>query len=204
MTPDMAALSVAPADFVAHEAQSARRAAATTNGSRCSPTTAATGCRCRRRAGEAAAHNALADEDLLLLQLRVERLKDPRAHSQHPPSRCQHVLQPPRSSRCDDGAQAAVLRTPFIYCRVARRAADHARRQLPPPPGRTVGSAWRIRLKRVDLLRRRQRAADDPALSLTPPFHHQELTTMKTSPFAACRATARRAGLQRRRAWPPT
>ncbi len=40
-------------------------------------------------------HNSLAWEDRLLLQLRVDRLKDPRAHSQHPPSSCQHVLQRP-------------------------------------------------------------------------------------------------------------
>ena len=38
-------------------------------------------------------HNSLAYEDRLLLALRVERLKNPRAHSQHPRSSCQHVLQ---------------------------------------------------------------------------------------------------------------
>ena len=38
-------------------------------------------------------HNSLAYEDRLLLTLRVERLKNPRAHSQQPRSRCQHVLQ---------------------------------------------------------------------------------------------------------------
>ena len=38
-------------------------------------------------------HNSLAYEDRLLLALRIERLKNPRAHSQHPRSSCQHVLQ---------------------------------------------------------------------------------------------------------------
>src|SRR5688572_1447368 len=62
---------------------------------------------------ESAPHNALADEDLLLLKLRVERLKRGRAHSQHPPSHCQHVLQPP-TVMLDDGARAEV-HTPFVY-----------------------------------------------------------------------------------------
>ena len=38
-------------------------------------------------------HNSLAYEDRLLLELRIERLKSPRAYSQRPPSRCLHVLQ---------------------------------------------------------------------------------------------------------------
>ena len=37
-------------------------------------------------------HNSLAYEDRLLLELRIERLKSPRAYSQRPPSRCLHVL----------------------------------------------------------------------------------------------------------------
>jgi hypothetical protein len=69
---------------------------------------------------EDAQHNALADEDKLLLTLRVERLKSPRAHSQHPPSRCQHVLQQPRVVQAD---------------LVARRAAVDARRRRAAPPG---------------------------------------------------------------------
>ena len=98
---------------------------------------------------EGAAHNALADEDLLLLKLRVERLKGGRAHSQHPPSRCQHVLQPPTVT-LDDGAQAEV-RTPFVYVE------SRGERQV-TLAGRCfhrlvrVGTDWRIRLKRVDLL----------------------------------------------------
>jgi 3-phenylpropionate/cinnamic acid dioxygenase small subunit len=98
---------------------------------------------------EGAPHNALADEDLLLLKLRVERLNSGRAHSQHPPSRCQHVLQPPTVT-LDDGARAEV-RTPFVY--VESRGpwqvtlAGNCFHRLVK-----VGADWRIRLKRVDLL----------------------------------------------------
>ena len=60
-------------------------------------------------------HNSLAFEDPLMLQLRIERLKDPRAHSQHPPSRCQHVLQNSRVERIEPQIGSATLRTPFLY-----------------------------------------------------------------------------------------
>ena len=98
---------------------------------------------------EGAPHNALADEDLLLLKLRIERLKGGRAHSQHPPSRCQHVLQPPTVT-LDDGARAEV-RTPFVYVesrsgRQVTLAGSCLHRLV------KVGAEWRIRLKRVDLL----------------------------------------------------
>lgn len=63
-------------------------------------------------------HNGLADEDLLLLRLRVERLKDPRAHSQHPRSHCQHVLQAPRVAARDEAGGVYRLVTPFLYCEV--------------------------------------------------------------------------------------
>lgn len=69
------------------------------------------------RQAEGAPHASLADEDRLLLGLRIERLKNPRAHSQQPGSRSQHVLQPPRviarDAARDDGA--ATLYTPFLY-----------------------------------------------------------------------------------------
>ncbi len=98
---------------------------------------------------EGAPHNALADEDLLLLKLRVERLKRGRAHSQHPPSRCQHVLQPPIVTR-DDDAEAEV-HTPFAYFesrgeRQVTLAGSCLHRLV------KVGADWRIRLKRVNLL----------------------------------------------------
>lgn len=97
-----------------------------------------------------AAHNALADEDRLLLNLRIERLKNPRAHSQHPPSRCQHVLQVPALVREAEGE--CELRTPFVYIE------SRGERQLVLAGSvfhrlaKQAGAGWRIRLKRVDLL----------------------------------------------------
>ena len=100
---------------------------------------------------EGDAYNALADEDRLLLALRVQRLKNPKAHSQHPRSRCQHVLQPSQVVATDDAAGTCELRTPFLY--IESRGA----RQLLLAGSAThrlvrAGDAWRIRMKRVDLL----------------------------------------------------
>ena len=101
---------------------------------------------------DAVEHQSLACEDKLLLTLRVARLKNPRAHSQHPPSRCQHVLQRSQlepAGASDGGAQR--LRTPFVYVE-ARGAhelmlAGTCRHLLD-----RVDGAWKIREKRVDLL----------------------------------------------------
>ena len=96
-------------------------------------------------------HNSIAYEDSLLLRLRVERLKHPRAHSQHPPSQCQHVLQRPLVELLDAIAGTATVRTPFIY--IEARGEDqlvlagryvHALKCTP--------AGIRIQLKRVDLL----------------------------------------------------
>jgi len=100
---------------------------------------------------EGAAYNSLADEDRLLLSLRVQRLKNPKAHSQHPRSRCQHVLQGPQVVATDDAAGTCELRTPFLY--IESRGAQ----QLLLAGSAThrlvrAGDAWRIRMKRVDLL----------------------------------------------------
>lgn len=97
------------------------------------------------------AHNSIADENHLLLSLRIERLKNPRAHSQHPASGCQHVLQQPSLERTDADAGLYDLRTPFIYTE-ARDAEQVVltgcyRHQLV-----CVAAGLRIRLKRVDLL----------------------------------------------------
>ena len=94
-------------------------------------------------------HNSLAYEDRLLLQLRVERLKNPRAHSQHPASHSQHVLQP--SGIEEEDADDVRLRTPFLY--IEARGDDQlllsgtARHHLVRTP-----RGWSIREKRVDLL----------------------------------------------------
>ncbi len=140
---------MSPSDFVAHEARllDARRhdewlALITDDGRYWVPLRGVA-------QSEGAAHNALADEDLLLLKLRVERLKGGRAHSQHPPSRCQHVLQPP-TVMLDDGARAEV-HTPFVYFESRGEdritLAGHCLHRLVK-----VGADWRIRLKRVNLL----------------------------------------------------
>ena len=96
-------------------------------------------------------HNSIADENRLLLSLRIERLKNPRAHSQHPASSCQHVLQQPTLERSDPGTGLYELRSPFVYTEA--RGAEHVvltgcyRHQLV-----CVEAGLRIRLKRVDLL----------------------------------------------------
>ena len=54
-------------------------------------------------------------EDKLLRELRIERLKSPRAFSQQPPSRCHHLLQVPTVEQFDEAGNAFVLRTEFHY-----------------------------------------------------------------------------------------
>lgn len=112
--------------------------------------------------GEGSAYNSIADEDRLLLTLRIQRLKNPRAHSQHPKSRCQHVLQPPQVVRED--SENCELRTPFLYiesrgARTLQLAGSATHRLV------RAGDAWRIRMKRVDLL---DAAEPLPAIQLFP------------------------------------
>ena len=113
---------------------------------------------------EGAAHNALADEDRLLLTLRIERLKNPRAHSQHPPSHCQHILQQPTLAHADAAAGRYELHTPFLYIesRGERQLmlAGTVRHRLV-----RLGDGLRIELKRVDLL---NADAALPAIQLFP------------------------------------
>lgn len=94
-------------------------------------------------------HNSLAYEDRLLLQLRVDRLKNPRAHSQHPPSHSQHVLQP--SCIEEEAGDAVRLRTPFLYIEARGESqillTGTARHHLVRTP-----TGWAIREKRIDLL----------------------------------------------------
>ncbi len=90
-------------------------------------------------------------EDKLLRELRVERLKSPRAFSQQPPSRCQHVLQTPVVEQFDAAQGRYVLRTPFHYAEARGGEVQYlvgtARHHLCERDG-----ALRIELKRVDLL----------------------------------------------------
>ena len=95
--------------------------------------------------------NSLAYEDKLLLKLRVERMKSPRAFSLHPEVRCLHVLQEPEIDKMDEERGQYLTRTPFIY---TETRGDDSQRY--------AATAWhtlvcaeerlRIRLKRVDLL----------------------------------------------------
>jgi hypothetical protein len=112
--------------------------------------------------------------------LRIERLKNPRAHSQHPRSRCQHVLQRARVEQRRDAGTALVLRTPSSTSRPAASAAT-ARRRLPPPLVRTA-SGWAIRQKRVDLLKagRRCRPSSCSSERSLIPFHPPGAPDMKS------------------------
>lgn len=54
-------------------------------------------------------------EDKLLRDLRIQRLKSPRAFSQQPPSRCHHLLQTPLIERFEPASNQYRLRTQFLY-----------------------------------------------------------------------------------------
>jgi 3-phenylpropionate/cinnamic acid dioxygenase small subunit len=60
-------------------------------------------------------HTSHLYEDKLLRELRIERLKSPRAFSQQPQSRCHHLLQVPVVEQFDAHANRFVLRTGFHY-----------------------------------------------------------------------------------------
>jgi 3-phenylpropionate/cinnamic acid dioxygenase small subunit len=60
-------------------------------------------------------HTSHLYEDKLLRDLRVERLKSPRAFSQQPPSRCHHLLQMPAVEEFDEAGNRFVVRTEFHY-----------------------------------------------------------------------------------------
>ena len=98
---------------------------------------------------DASQHNSLAYEDKLLLKLRIERLKSPRAYSQRPASRCLHVLQQTEIEQAEGGV--ILTRTPFMYTETrgddSQRYAATAWHTL-----LVEGNDLKIRLKRVDLL----------------------------------------------------
>src|SRR5690606_25726090 len=60
-------------------------------------------------------YNSHLYEDKLLRELRIERLKSPRAFSQQPPSRCHHLLQVPVVEAFDAESNRFVVRTAFHY-----------------------------------------------------------------------------------------
>jgi 3-phenylpropionate/cinnamic acid dioxygenase small subunit len=54
-------------------------------------------------------------EDRLLREIRIERLKSPRAFSQQPPARSHHLLQTPTVEAADPAAGTWVVRSEFHY-----------------------------------------------------------------------------------------
>jgi 3-phenylpropionate/cinnamic acid dioxygenase small subunit len=60
-------------------------------------------------------HTSHLYEDKLLRELRIERLKSPRAFSQQPPSRAHHLLQTPTVETFDEAGNRYVLRSEFHY-----------------------------------------------------------------------------------------
>ena len=60
-------------------------------------------------------HTSHMYEDKLLRDLRIERLKSPRAFSQQPPSRCHHLLQTPTVEEFDEPGNRYVVRSEFHY-----------------------------------------------------------------------------------------
>jgi 3-phenylpropionate/cinnamic acid dioxygenase small subunit len=97
---------------------------------------------------ESPLHASLADEDPVLLAIRIERLANPRAHSMHGGVRSLHTLGPSHVGPIEGGEIA--VSTPFQYLEVK------GDRQV------LLGGVWRHRLrvgeslkiarKRVDLL----------------------------------------------------
>ena len=92
---------------------------------------------------------SLAYEDQLLLNIRIERLRHPQAHSQKPPSQCQHVLQTPDIRQNADGSVTS--RTPFTYVESRGTKQIWLAGVLTHTLVRREGRLL-IRLKRVDLL----------------------------------------------------
>jgi len=60
-------------------------------------------------------HTSHLYEDKLLRELRIERLKSPRAFSQQPPSRAHHLLQTPTVETFDEAGNRYVVRSEFHY-----------------------------------------------------------------------------------------
>ncbi|MFY0480073.1 aromatic-ring-hydroxylating dioxygenase subunit beta [Achromobacter marplatensis] len=90
-------------------------------------------------------------EDLLLLRLRVERYRNPRAHSLHPAVRGLRILQAPQIEEGEPGAVLHQTRTPFLYVETQgdsqRMLAATAHHTIEGRPG-----AFKLRMKKVVLL----------------------------------------------------
>jgi 3-phenylpropionate/cinnamic acid dioxygenase small subunit len=96
-------------------------------------------------------HTSHLYEDKLLRELRIERLKSPRAFSQQPPTRSHHLLQTPTVEPVDASANRWIVRSEFHY---TESQGDEL--------NILVGTCWhhltveagrlRMTLKRVDLI----------------------------------------------------
>jgi 3-phenylpropionate/cinnamic acid dioxygenase small subunit len=87
----------------------------------------------------------------LLLKLRIERLKSPRAFSQHPASRCHHLLQMPEVEKSDPASNEHIVRTQYIY--TESHGDEQQMYACTALHTLTVeGGILKIRLKRVNLL----------------------------------------------------
>lgn len=113
---------------------------------------------------EAGHHNAIADENPMLLKLRIARLRGERVHSQQQPSTGQHVLQPPAVVSVDETAGVHTLYTPFVYAESRGEELlvlhGHYVHRL-----RATADGWRIALKRVNLVNAHSRL---PMIQLFP------------------------------------
>ena len=97
-------------------------------------------------------HTSHLYEDKLLRELRIERLKSPRAFSQQPPTRSLHLLQTPTVEPGDPArADERLLRTVFQY---TESQGDEINTFFGVCWHRlvVVDGALRIRQKRVDLI----------------------------------------------------
>ena len=96
-------------------------------------------------------HTSHMYEDKLLRDVRIERLKSPRAFSQQPPSRAHHLLQTPTVEEADAAANRYLVRSEFHYTEAQGDELNFF-----------VGTCWhhltvqdgalRMTLKRVNLL----------------------------------------------------
>jgi 3-phenylpropionate/cinnamic acid dioxygenase small subunit len=96
-------------------------------------------------------HTSHLYEDKLLRELRIERLKSPRAFSQQPPSRCHHLLQTPTVETFAPDSNRFVVRAEFHY---TEAQGDELQFYVGTFFWQLVeqGGALRIVQKRVDLL----------------------------------------------------
>ena len=95
--------------------------------------------------------NSLMYEDKLLLQVRIQRLKQPNAFSQAQPSSCQHVLQAPSIEDRGSIGGVAVLRTAFLYVE-SRRDDQQVYAGIAWHHLKRGGGDLRIVLKKVELV----------------------------------------------------